>query len=61
MTDHTSQPPADETPRNPLPREVTEHPGWHLIWDRLLSPTPDEIAAVAAGHVAADDPERGVA
>lgn len=49
----------DETPRSPLPREVTEHPGWQLIWDRLLGPTPDELDAAAVERL--DDAERGVA
>lgn len=59
MTSRKPQPQATDTPRSPLPREVTEHPGWQLIWDRLLGPTPDELDAVAAERD--DDADRGVA
>jgi len=48
-----------ETPVQPLPPEVTEHPAWRAIWQKLLGPTPDELDTGRSDT--GDDADRDVA
>lgn len=55
MSEQEMQPKTDVATM-PLPIEVTEHPAWRLIWQKLLAPTPDELEPLER-----DDVDRDVA